>query len=221
MGNSVALVDEQNALKHQRDALEEQVAAAARRLDPATANSNAVVEVRALTRTNEQLLLQLSEVARAAQSATNRIREIERQKDAQVRQMRLPKEQTDQREQWFVALRYGRVYPLFLYQPQQVLTRARNTAMLDWEGGDGNSLVKPKADRGIDLKTDAATFRHLMKVLPKERFYVVFLTYGDSFTAFAEAKGIALDLGLSHGLRLFSPDGPILLGTNGERVRSQ
>lgn len=219
--NTVALIQQRDALTREVEALRQQMAAAARRADPAVATSNALARAKELTRQNEQLQLELSAAAREAGSAENKIRDIERQKEGQIRQMRLPIEQTDQREQWFVALRHGRVYPIYYYQPQQILTRVRNTAMLDWEGSEGAEIVKPKLERGIDLKTDAAAFRTLMQALPRTRIYVVFLTYGDSYAAFTEAKRIVLELGLGHGLQLMPERQPIAFGPDGERIRRQ
>lgn len=136
-------------------------------------------------------------------SLQTRVEELQQQSNQlaqaalrQVQHLRLPREHTTAKTNLNVILRYGRVYPLYLFQygmPE------RNTNSLAWQQeSDQIRRVDPSPRRGIEPGPGAAALDQFLAQVSTNNFYLAFQVYEDSFSAFKAAKEAALRHGFEY-----------------------
>jgi hypothetical protein len=180
-----------------------------------------------------QLRSQMEEAILQANSASNalaaskedsarlqqRVADLERQlsqaKADSEQTLRLPREHQSSLIAFHVAVRYGLVYPLY------DANLNRNTESVKWTPFKEDTFVEPRPGAGLDPARHPAAFTSLLSSLPKNRYYLSFYVYEDSWAAFNLAKQMALKSGLQYGWRPKESDDILLFSTGGSKVPVQ
>jgi len=120
-------------------------------------------------------------------------------KEKQTVRLRLPKERTTGKEQVWVLVRYGKLYPTYLRQGRgEVL----NEISIDWTEQFGSRKAEPIADRGIAVLRNDVEWQRYLRSLDARREYIAFVVWPDSYKAFNVAKLSAVSRGMSYGMEI-------------------
>ena len=151
--------------------------------------SNAVVQAEL-----EQTLLRLQEPRQQFQ--TNR--------------MHLPNVSRTTRQPWPVIVRYGRVFPLYLFSSTARDGKAQNA-----------QTVEPRWGQGDDPESGVEQIVRTFRSYSKTNYYFVFSVYEDSFAAFNRAKETAASLGFQYGWDPVAQNTKLQLGSQGKSIPPQ
>ena len=126
-------------------------------------------------------------------------------KEKQTVRLRLPKERTTGKEQVWVLVRYGKLYPTYLRQGSREI---RNNISIDWTEQLGSRKAEPIADRGITVLKNGEEWQRYLRSLDTRREFLAFVVWPDSYKAFNVAKVSTVSRGLSYGweMREFAED---------------
>jgi len=106
------------------------------------------------------------------------------------------------------------MHPLYYFQhglPTQ------NTSSLQWEGMDSaNRRVKPIPGRGIDIARSPLEAASMLTAVPKDRVYLIFQLYEDSFAAFDILKPLVIRAGLDYTWEPRRQGEDMILGPGGQ-----
>jgi hypothetical protein len=142
------------------------------------------------------------------QHARQRLDAVQRQIDEVLastqRPLRLPLEHQTGKGPCFIILEYGRFYPV------RNADQSRNETTINWTLGGDREVAKPIKSKGFDVLGGDAEMRFFFNSLEKDKVYVIFAVFEDSFAQFNQAKQVAAACGLSYGWEPFrSSDGPV------------
>lgn len=133
----------------------------------------------------------------------------------QIHQLRLPKEREPGLSPYPVIIKYGQVYPIFL---DQQLNRAIFTVT---ERGPATQL-DPLSGRGLAPERMAAGLRAQPSQWSRDRYYIAFYVFADSFSTFNTAKQAVVDMGYTYGWKpLEDNHPPLVFGANGSSPKAQ
>jgi hypothetical protein len=212
------LLQQRDGLRQKAEQARRQSADTATEQTPEAAQKRAIEAVRHLTVTNDALRKYIGDAFRDAQAAEQKIRDLQRQRENQVERLRFPQERDSGRQSWFIALRNGRAYPLFYFQPASIDSRVRNTGMIAWTDLPNDEVgVQFKAGAGIDLATSPQDLLNALRPLPRQSYFVYLVVFEDSFAAATVAKKAALELGFEYGMQLMKLDADLKLVRHGQR----
>jgi hypothetical protein len=114
----------------------------------------------------------------------------------QVQHLRLPREHATVKTNLNVIVRYGKIYPLYLFRfgaPE------RNTESVSWaEEADHVRRVEPAPDKGFAAGPAAPGLAEFLAQVRTNDFYLAFQVYEDSFPAFRAVKEAALQHGFEY-----------------------
>lgn len=139
----------------------------------------------------ESLQGKIEEQKRGLQEESNRLAQAAAR---QVQRLRLPREHETTKTHLYVIVRYGRVYPLYLFRDGEP---ERNTGSLRWEQESATSKrIEVIPSQGMEVQPNSPALAQLFRDIPRDRIYAVFQVYQDSFTTFNAAKEVAVQQGL-------------------------
>jgi hypothetical protein len=180
--------------------LQHQAAELANTLAAVTA-SNAVVQAEL-----EQTLLRLQEP----------------RQQFQTNHMHLPNVSRTTRQPWEVIVRYGRVFPLYVFSSTARDGKARNAQTIEWRPAAGNSFrVEPRWGQGEDPAHGVEQMIETFRSHSKTNYYFTFSVYEDSFAAFDRAKETAANLGFQYGWEPWAQNTPLGVSRNGKNIPPQ
>jgi hypothetical protein len=222
LAQRVKLVSERANLRQELDALQHAPRGSGSpdtNADPGVVANGLHVELASLNAQNvdlENARATLDEnLARLHSRQTDLAAQTQTEKDKSVKKLRLPKERAKTKEPFFVILRYGRVYPRAIFRngvPEE------NEETIKRTSSDDESLLEPRAGQGLDPGRDKGVIAAVLRAIPTSSYYVAFIVYQDSFTAFNEVKQQASDLGLDYGWDAFPNGRPLVFSKNGKEA---
>jgi hypothetical protein len=133
-------------------------------------------------------------------------------KEKQTVRLRLPKERTTGKEQVWVLVRYGKLYPTYLRQGSKEI---RNNISIDWTEQSGSRKAEPIADRGITVLENSEEWQRYLRSLDAQREFLAFVVWPDSYKAFNVAKVSTVSRGLSYGWEIQELAEDILFTSSG------
>ena len=133
-------------------------------------------------------------------------------KEKQTVRLRLPKERTTGKEQVWVLVRYGKLYPTYLRQGSREI---RNNISIDWTEQSGSRKAEPIADRGITVLENSEEWQRYLRSLDAQREFLAFVVWPDSYKAFNVAKVSTVSRGLSYGWEIQELAEDILFTSSG------
>ena len=193
-------LEQRQRLRQEADRQQERIRAVTEQLG----NVGARTSVVDIVRTAQTELAARQQVLTAERGETDRLKlAIEAQKkrvqdkqrellaasDQRVRRLRLPREHATSKTHFYLIVRYGRLYPLYIFRNGDP---ERNTTSVRWtEESPGSKRVEALADKGI-VVTEEAGLAPFFRQFPADNLYLVFQVYEDSFAAFNTAKAAAV-----------------------------
>jgi hypothetical protein len=139
----------------------------------------------------EAMQSRIQELQTAMVQASNLLAEA---RGEQVQRLRLPREHETSRNPYFLILRFGKVYPVYILnngQPEP------NTQSLRWiDEPESLRRLEPVATQGLDPIARPPSWTAFLQRFPKETYYMVFQVYEDSFPAFTTVKTAAVRAGV-------------------------
>jgi len=178
-------------------------------LDKANAEADAE-----LTREESQALKlegQLSQLKRQEQEL---VAQRDSAKEKQTVRLRLPKERSTGKEQVWVLVRYGRLYPTFLRQRGRSF---QNEISIRWTERLSSHKAEPKPGKGLNM----AGWKSYLRQLDSRSEFVAFAVWPDSYTAFNAAKVAAVARGMSYGWDIQESGEEIYFGSSGTVPKPQ
>jgi hypothetical protein len=152
--------------------------------------------------------------ARATQ-ITARIEEIQKmigeKKKSQTQKLRFPKEGVNNKQPWFVAIKSGEVYPIYI--PSGELFPGVTRKDID---SDRYSITL-NSGGGWDMDQIQSQLAPLLGQIARSGGYVSMLIYGDdkSFDTFKSVKELIFSQGLKYGVEVLPSETPIFFTTKG------
>lgn len=200
------LVEEREFMRRTLEAMQDQGQDAAQRLASRSASAAAELQDQLQTLlarqetlnrdwTEEQNRHQTLEAAatEARDRAAHAETELRSLAERQTRRLRLPREHDTARKPWHFIARHGRLYPVHLLIGGH---KERNTGSILWHAApDGNELLEPRPEVGLDPAAAGASLGSLFAAIPRDQFYLIFHVYEDSFAAFIRARDAAVSRG--------------------------
>ena len=118
-------------------------------------------------------------------------------------EFRLPKERGDGGKQGiFTFVSGGRIYPIYFFRGGGL---SENTDTISWASKGSGQQPTLLAARGWSANgANAADWTRFIRDLPKDRYYLSFLVWPDSFNEFKKAKQMASEAGLDVGFELMT-----------------
>ncbi len=150
-----------------------------------------------------------------ATEITARIEEVKKKigdkEKAQTRKLRFPKEGALNKRPYFLAIKDGLIYPIYLTTGQLfpgVIKRDINS--------DSYSITL-RPGEGWSIPADQAKMSNFLSNLETGSDYISLLIYGDdgSFDSFKSLKNLIVNQGLQYGLRVLTAKEPIVFTTKG------
>jgi hypothetical protein len=120
-------------------------------------------------------------------------------KEKQTVRLRLPKERTTGKEQVWVLVRYGRLYPTYLRRRGVPL---KNNMSINWTEGLSSFKAEPIPGKGLNVVENGAGWKSYLRQLDTRREFLAFAVWPDSYKAFNIAKVSAVSRGMSYGLEI-------------------
>ena len=139
--------------------------------------------------------------------------QLDRLKQANTRQLRLPRERATGKKTYYFICRFGKIYPVHVMLNDR---RELNTQTLDWRRTPDGEIATPKRELGYDPATGLAAFTRLFNEIPAQTFSIHFLVYNDSFPAFLTARQIPLARNFDTGWEFFTEDRQVIFSASGE-----
>ena len=158
----------------------------------------------------ENLLKEKSALETQLAAVTN---QLDRLKQANTRQLRLPRERATGKKTYYFICRFGKIYPVHVMLNDR---RELNTQTLDWRRTPDGEIATPKRELGYDPATGLAAFTRLFNEIPAQTFSIHFLVYNDSFPAFLTARQIPLARNFDTGWEFFTEDRQVIFSASGE-----
>jgi hypothetical protein len=156
------------------------------------------------------LLIQKTNFESELTTATN---QLDRLKQANTRQLRLPRERATGKKTFYFICRFGKIYPVHLMRDGR---REINTQTLDWRETADGQIATPRRELGVDIPTGLPAFARFLNDLSQQTYSIHFLVYNDSFPTFLAARQIPLARNFDTGWEFFTPDRPIVFSPQGE-----
>jgi hypothetical protein len=220
---ALRLIEERERLR-QKSALLDDVARAsadAARAGTTVSQEQVIAQMQAMAATNreaEQKLIEqrnlgtslqgrLEELKSGLQLESNRLAQVTEQ---QTQQTRPPQEHETTNSHLYIIMRYGRMYPLYLFHTGQPV---QNATSLRWtQRTPTTRLVEPIAGAGLDPVGGEAAIAQFLRELRTDRVYLIFELYEDSFAAFNKVKPMVARQRLEYTWEGRRNDEPTLLG---------
>jgi hypothetical protein len=140
----------------------------------------------------------------------------------QTNRMHLPNVSRTTRQPWPVIVRYGRVFPLYLFSSTARDGKAQNAQTIEWQRVAGKGLfVEPRWGQGDDPESGVEQIVRTFRSYSKTNYYFVFSVYEDSFAAFNRAKETAASLGFQYGWDPVAQNTKLQLGSHSESIPPQ
>lgn len=158
----------------------------------------------------ENLLQEKSKLESQLAALTNQLGQL---KQANTRQLRLPRERATGKKTCYFICRFGKIYPVHVMLNDR---RELNTQTLDWRRTPEGEIATPKRELGYDPATGLAAFTRLFNEIPAQTYSVHFLVYDDSFPAFLTARQIPLARNFDTGWEFFTDDRQVIFSASGE-----
>lgn len=158
----------------------------------------------------ESLLKEKSDLQSQLAALTNR---LDRLKQANTRQLRLPRERATGKKTYYFICRFGKIFPVHVMLNGR---RELNTQTLDWRRTPDGEIAAPKRELGYDPATGLAAFTRLFNEIPAQTYSIHFLVYNDSFPAFLSARQIPLARNFDTGWEFFTEDRQVIFSASGE-----
>jgi hypothetical protein len=158
----------------------------------------------------ENLLNEKSALESQLATVTN---QLERIKQANTRQLRLPRERATGKKTYYFICRFGKIFPVHVMLNGR---RELNTQTLDWRRISDGEVAAPKRELGFDPATGLAAFERLFNEIPAQTYSIHFLVYSDSFSAFLTARQIPLARNFDTGWEFFTDDRQVIFSASGE-----
>ena len=158
----------------------------------------------------ENLLKEKSALETELAAVTN---QLDRLKQANTRQLRLPRERATGKKTYYFICRFGKIFPVHVMLNGR---RELNTQTLDWRRTPDGEVAAPKRELGYDPATGLAAFTRLFNEIPAQTFSIHFLVYNDSFPAFLTARQIPLARNFDTGWEFFTEDRQVIFSSSGE-----
>jgi hypothetical protein len=131
------------------------------------------------------------------------------------RQQRPPKEHDTAKSSFYLIAQYGSIYAC------KDAEMKKNDLTISWTSEGLSQYAHPIQGRGYH-KEDAAKLRNLLSRLPKERVFLAFCVFEDSFSDFNWAKELATAAGLDYGWTpLRNGEGPVGFSIAGHDPKPQ
>jgi hypothetical protein len=127
-----------------------------------------------------------------------------------TRSLRMPREHSVTKDQFYFILKYNQIYPVHLPGDAQFI---RNTTGIDWTSkGPDSEAVLPIRGKGLDLVQDKGFIESILNRLDRDRYYIGFQVFNDSFSPFDGLKQIVVANGFDYGINPLLPDDVIETG---------
>ena len=139
--------------------------------------------------------------------------QLDRLKQANTRQLRLPRERVTGKKTYYFICRFGKIFPVHVMLNGH---RELNTQTLDWRRTPEGEIAAPKRELGYDPATGLAAFTRLFNEIPAQTYSIHFLVYDDSFPAFLTARQIPLARNFDTGWEFFTEDRQVIFSASGE-----
>jgi hypothetical protein len=158
----------------------------------------------------ELLLAQKTNLESQLAAFTN---QMDRVRQANTRQLRLPRERATGKKTYYVICRFGKIYPVYVFREGQ---RERNAQTVTWgQAPFGGDTATPRRDLGLDPATSLAGFARVFAELPPQTYAVHFLVYPDSFPAFLAARQVPLNRNYDTGWEFYTEDRTVVFSSRG------
>jgi hypothetical protein len=139
--------------------------------------------------------------------------QLDRVRQANTRQLRLPRERATGKKTYYVICRFGKIYPVHIFREGQ---RERNNHTITWDQAPyGGSTATPRRELGLDPATSLAGFASIFTDLAAQTYAVHFLVYPDSFPAFLAARQIPLNRNYDTGWEFYTEDRTVVFSSRG------
>jgi hypothetical protein len=155
----------------------------------------------------------LAKKSAAESDLTEVTNQLARLKQANTRQLRLPRERATGKKTYYFICRFGKIYPVHIIRDGQ---RELNTQTLDWRQTSTGETAVPRRELGFDPATGLAAFTRLFAEIPPQTFSIHFLVYNDSFPAFLAARKVPLARDFDCGWEFLTEDQPVVFSARGE-----
>ena len=162
-----------------------------------------------------RLEAQLSQFKQQEQELTAQ-RKAAREK--QTVRLRLPKERTTGKEQVWVLVRHGRLYPTYLRQGSR---EARNEKSIKWTDTTLSQKADPIPGKGLNVIENRDGWKTYLRQLNPRSEFVAFVVWPDSYKAFNVAKLSVLSRGMIYGLEMRESSQDISFSSEGTVPKPQ
>jgi len=132
-------------------------------------------------------------------------------------QMRLPNLSHTTKQPWDVIIRYGQLFPVYLFPGLSSGRPVQNTRTIHWQGKE----AEPQTGQGADPEAGVRDIVGAFRQSSQTNFYFVFWVYDDSFKEFNRAKEAAAELGFQYGWEPLGEDKPLALGGRAPSILPQ
>jgi hypothetical protein len=143
-------------------------------------------------------------------AATN---QLDRLKQANTRQLRLPRERATGKKTYYFICRFGKIFPVHIMLNGR---RDLNTQTLDWRQTPDGEIATPRRELGLDPATALPAIGRLFNDIPAQTYSIHFLVYNDSFPAFLATRQIPLARNFDTGWEFFTEDRQVIFSARGE-----
>ena len=135
---------------------------------------------------------------------------VQKEKDARVVTLRFPKERARLKRSLSVICKFGKIYPVL------DANGMKNTTSISWKTkGSDSELSLPVEALGWTASENKAAISQFLRDAPKDRFYLAFFVYPDSFDAFRSIRDQAVAEHWDFGVELERPSDELLWGSKG------
>ena len=139
-------------------------------------------------------------------------------KEKQTVRLRLPKERTTGKEQVWVLVRHGRLYPTYLRQGSR---EARNEKSIKWTDTTLSQKADPIPGKGLNVIENRDGWKTYLRQLNPRSEFVAFVVWPDSYKAFNVAKLSVLSRGMIYGLEMRESSQDISFSSEGTVPKPQ
>jgi hypothetical protein len=164
----------------------------------------------------EILLTQKTNLEAQLATLTN---QVDRARQANTRQLRLPRERATGKRTYYVICRFGKIYPVYIFREGE---REQNSQTITWGvTPSGGYTATPRRELGLNPATSLAGFAQVFADVPPQNYAVHFLVYPDSFPAFLAARQIPLNRNYDTGWEFYTDERPVVFSSRGSAPPAQ
>lgn len=191
-----------DAERKKREATDTQLVAevADQNADFGAESKKLVAELKAVERRQAEVANATASEAQNTVRLRNRANELstlnEREKQAQVVNLRLPMERTKTKKMFPVVCKFGKVYPLFDGK------RRKNESSVVWQAAKNGETSMPVESSGWSPDRDSAELADWQRGVDGSQYYIAYFVYPDSLATFRAIRGRAVAAGFDVGFEL-------------------